>query len=131
VSLVFDIELEPISSSLLFRSGSIMPFLKMIRYEGPIRPVSGLPHTLRTLYRQCRERDIWSVSGGIQDEVKTVDHPKLLTVTIFSIIITQLLELQLPLFLGRLTLIGLKAKPISSSILFRSGSSLPLLKIRR
>jgi hypothetical protein len=47
---------------------------------------------------------MWSVSGGIQDEGKTVDIPQQLTVTIFFIIVMQLLELQIPMFRERLIL---------------------------
>jgi hypothetical protein len=52
-----------------------------------------------TLYLECRGRDRWGVSGGIQDEDKTLDSPNQLTVTMFSIIGLQLLELQIPVFL--------------------------------
>jgi hypothetical protein len=45
---------------------------------------------------QCRERDRWSVSGGIQDEGKIADSPNQLTVTMFYIIVKQLLEMQIP-----------------------------------
>jgi hypothetical protein len=56
-------------------------------------------------YLQYREeRESWSVSGGIQDENKMVDSPKILTATMFSIVITQLLELQIPFFLVRLVI---------------------------
>jgi hypothetical protein len=40
---------------------------------------------------------MWSVSGGIQDEGKTVDSPKQLTVTMFFTKVTQLLELRTPI----------------------------------
>jgi hypothetical protein len=56
--------------------------------------------TLPTMQRE-RERESWSVSEGIQDEDKTVDSPNQLTVTMFSITITQLLELQIPTVLVR------------------------------
>jgi hypothetical protein len=39
---------------------------------------------------------------GIQDDGKAVDSPKQLTMTMFSIIILQLLELHIPIFLFRL-----------------------------
>jgi hypothetical protein len=48
------------------------------------------------------------VSGGIQDEDKTVDIPTLLTVNMFYITVTQLVELQIPVFLFALAL-GLKS----------------------
>jgi hypothetical protein len=48
---------------------------------------------------QCRGRDRWGVSGGIEDEDKTVDSPEQLTVTMFRIKIKQLLEPQMPVFL--------------------------------
>jgi hypothetical protein len=47
---------------------------------------------------------MWSFSGGIQDEGKTVDNPKQLTVAMFSIIILELLKLQIPLSLVLLEL---------------------------
>jgi hypothetical protein len=50
--------------------------------------------TLPTMHRE--ERDSWSVSGNIQDEDKTNDSPKQLTVTIFSVIVLQPLELTIP-----------------------------------
>jgi hypothetical protein len=39
-----------------------------------------------------------------KDEGKTVDSPKQLTVPVFSIIVLQLLELEIPIFLVRLVL---------------------------
>jgi hypothetical protein len=53
---------------------------------------------------QWRESGGWSVSGGIRDEDKTVDSPKILTVTMFSRIVTQFLVLQIPVFLVRLVI---------------------------
>jgi hypothetical protein len=40
--------------------------------------------------------------GGSQDEDKTVDSPTQLTVTMYAIIVAQLLELQIPFFVLRL-----------------------------
>jgi hypothetical protein len=51
------------------------------------------------------EKQVEVLVGGIQDEGKMVDSPKILTVTMFSRIVTQLLELQLPGFLVRLAII--------------------------
>jgi hypothetical protein len=48
---------------------------------------------------------MWSVSGGIQDEGKTVDSPKQLTVTLFFITFTQLIKLIIPIFLVLLVLV--------------------------
>jgi hypothetical protein len=45
---------------------------------------------------------MWSVSGGIQDEGKTIDSPKQLTVTMNFIIFTQLIKLRIPKYLIRL-----------------------------
>jgi hypothetical protein len=73
--------------------------------------VSGLPSTLAALYLEYRGRDRWGVNGGIQDEDKTLDSPNQLTVTMFSVIGLQLLELQIPVFLVRLDLgIEIKSK---------------------
>jgi hypothetical protein len=66
----------------------------------PNYPVSGLPCNCVAQYLQVRECEVGGgVSGGIQDEDKTVDIPNQLTVTMFYIIVTQLLELQIPVFL--------------------------------
>jgi hypothetical protein len=51
------------------------------------------------LYLQCSERDRCGVSGDIQHEGATVDHPKQLTMTMFYIIVKQLLELKIPILL--------------------------------
>jgi hypothetical protein len=49
-------------------------------------------------------RERWSVSGDIQDEDKTVESPKPLTVTMPFVIVMQLLELEIPVYLVRLAL---------------------------
>jgi hypothetical protein len=53
---------------------------------------------------------MWSVSGGVQDEDRTVDSPKQLTVAMYFIIFTQLIKLRIPNFLVCLDL-GIESKP--------------------
>jgi hypothetical protein len=67
---------------------------------------------------------MWSVSGGVQDEGKRPRAQKQLTVAMFSIIITQLLELQIPCFLVRLVLgIELETNFVEPSFSFRIHSA--------
>jgi hypothetical protein len=46
-------------------------------------------------------RVAWSVSGGIQDEGKTVNSPQQLTVTMYFRVFTHLLEVNIPIILDR------------------------------
>jgi hypothetical protein len=48
---------------------------------------------------------MWSVSGSIQDEGKTVDSPEQLTVTMLFIVFTQLIKVRNPKCLVRLGLV--------------------------
>jgi hypothetical protein len=55
---------------------------------------------------------MWSVSGGIPNERKTVDTPKQLTVTMFYIIITQVIKLRIPKYLFAFgPVLGIESKP--------------------
>jgi hypothetical protein len=82
---------------------------------------------------------MWSVSLGTQDEGKRVYSPKQLTVTMFSMLVLQLLELQFSNFLIRLVIRFFyfalswtdNSKPSSSSFSFRSKSNLPFLNMSR
>jgi hypothetical protein len=60
--------------------------------------VTGLPRAFVALYLQCRGRGRWGVRRD-PDEDKTADSRKLLTMTMFSVIVLQPLELQIPVFL--------------------------------
>jgi hypothetical protein len=69
---------------------------------------------------QCREKDKWSVSGCLQDEGTTVNSPEQLTVTMFSIIVTQPFELQIPNILVRHALgIEIEINLVELRFLFR------------
>jgi hypothetical protein len=88
---------------------------------GPIRPVSGQGCSFVALYLQFREEsDRRSVSEGIQEENKTVDNPKQLTVTMLSIKIIKLLVLQISNILDLPTLgIVIKTNLVNHPFSFR------------
>jgi hypothetical protein len=91
---------KPISSIILFRSGSSLPALKSTRCVQTQRPSDGSSlYVFGTLHAMQGEKKLESESRDIQHEGTTVDSPKQLTGTMFFIVVLQPLELAIPLFL--------------------------------